>query len=137
MLPVPADLARSWLVDLGHDRLADHVAALVRSTAAHEPPAGDRAAAVVNDVDLAICAAEPHEYERYVDAIRAEYAWLDDRSFADGRARVLESLLARPRLYHTPELAPILEPRARHNLTTELAALGGDGGRDLDLDPDR
>ena len=85
-----AELARDWLTEQG---LASgpEVADLIEMTAGHRLAAqATRAAAVVHDVDLAILGAMPDEYDRYVDAIRAEYAHLDDETFRAGRRTVLE-----------------------------------------------
>lgn len=103
------------------------VAGLVLATADHTAPPGDRAAQALLDADLAILAAEPGEYERYRQAVRAEYAHVSDDQWRAGRAAVLRSLLAKEPLYL---LAHHWEAPARRNLAAELAALG-------DGDPER
>jgi predicted metal-dependent HD superfamily phosphohydrolase len=118
-----AELARSWLREQ-QLHCADEVADLIEMTAGHHvvDPAR-RPAAVVHDVDLAILGAIDHEYDRYVDAIRREYAHLDDQAFRSGRRSVLESFRAMDPIFVTAELAPVLELRARANISRELDQL--------------
>lgn len=118
-----AELARSWLTE---QRLAcsDEVGDLIEMTAGHALAGPvERSAAVVHDVDLAILGAMAHEYDRYVDAIRLEYAHLDDEPFRAGRRAVLERFQAMDRIFVTAELAPVLESRARANIARELDQL--------------
>ncbi|MBB5870652.1 putative metal-dependent HD superfamily phosphohydrolase [Allocatelliglobosispora scoriae] len=99
------------------------VARLVRLTAAHAvDPADDRGIALA-DADLAILAGPPAAYDRYVAAVRAEYAHVPDDLWRAGRGAVLQRLLALPRLFHR---SPGLESPARANLTRELAGLAQD-----------
>jgi predicted metal-dependent HD superfamily phosphohydrolase len=98
------------------------VEGLVLATADHTAPPGDRAAQALLDADLAILAAPPDEYERYRQAVRAEYAHVSDDQWRVGRAGVLRSLLAKDPLYL---LAHHWETAARRNLTAELAELEG------------
>lgn len=96
------------------------VEGLVLATLDHTAPPGDRAAQALLDADLAILAAGPEDYERYRQAVRAEYAHVPDDAWRTGRAAVLRSLLAKDPLYL---LAHHREPAARRNLTAELAGL--------------
>jgi predicted metal-dependent HD superfamily phosphohydrolase len=99
------------------------VARLVRLTASHDPLPGDRNGELLSDADLAILAAEPAAYLAYTQAIREEYSYLPDVTFATGRAGVLQTLLGLPRLFHTPALRDRWQEPARRNLTRELASL--------------
>ncbi|MDQ3789332.1 MAG: hypothetical protein M3422_19065 [Actinomycetota bacterium] len=98
------------------------VEGLVLATAEHTAPPGDRAAQALLDADLAILAAPPEEYERYRQAVRAEYTHVTDEQWRAGRAAVLRSLLAKDPLYLR---ARHWEAAARRNLAAELAALEG------------
>ena len=98
------------------------VEGLVLATIDHTAPPGDRVAQALLDADLAILAADPAEYERYRQAVRAEYAHVSDADWRTGRAAVLRSLLAKESLYL---LATHWEAPARRNLAEELAALEG------------
>ena len=100
-------------------------AALVRATAGHAGPADterDLARSVLLDADLAVLARPPEAYDAYLEAVRAEYAHLDDTTWRRGRAQVLRGLLGRDRLYDL--LGEDAETRARTNLARELAGLG-------------
>src|SRR5205085_1494923 len=77
------------------------VARLVRVTATHDPPAGDRDGAVLCDADLAVLGRDADGYRAYTRDVRAEYAHVPDEVFRAGRAGILETLLARPRLFRT------------------------------------
>jgi predicted metal-dependent HD superfamily phosphohydrolase len=123
----PGDEERS--ARLAEDELAAEdvdaaeVARLVRLTATHEPAAGDVAGAQLSDADLAILAAPPDRYAEYVAGVRRDYADLGDEAFRAGRAAVLRDLLSRAQLFATGHGRREWAPRARANLTAELAEL--------------
>ncbi|MFI8433684.1 hypothetical protein ACIGJO_08030 [Streptomyces sp. NPDC079020] len=99
------------------------VARLVRLTVTHDPAPGDRNGEVLCDADLAVLAGGPKEYGTYAAQVREEYGFVPDDAFREGRAAVLRQLLELPRLFRTPHGTAEWEPRARHNLTTELELL--------------
>lgn len=105
----------------------ERVAELVRCTSDHRPPAGDLAAAVLCDADLAVLGWPPEDYRWYAAAVRREYAHVDEAAWRVGRAAVLRDLLARERLYTTPTGRTRREAAARANLAAELSSLTGDG----------
>jgi predicted metal-dependent HD superfamily phosphohydrolase len=117
-----AQLAEQSLADTS---LADEVARLVRVTEHHRPDADDVAGQVLCDADLAILAAPPERYASYVEGVRAEYAHVPDADFAIGRAAVLQDLLAKPSLFHTPAARDRWEEAARANIERELATSSG------------
>jgi predicted metal-dependent HD superfamily phosphohydrolase len=100
----------------------DKVKALILSTT-HNRAASDVDSAVLLDADLAILGATASRYDEYSVAIRREYAWVGDADFRRGRAQVLRSFLARPRIYATARMFRERENEARANLTREIAAL--------------
>ncbi len=119
-----AELAAEVLTGLGVP--AQRVAAvsrLVLMTATHDPAPGDADGAVLSDADLAILACPPQRYHRYVAAVREEYAHVPDDLFRTGRAAVLRTLEAAPRLYRTAPAQQRWEAAARANIARELAAL--------------
>ena len=118
---VSAERARAGLRGLVADERLDEVARLVRLTAGHDPAPDDANGAVLCDADLAVLASPPEAYAGYASAIRDEYGHLSDAEFTAGRIAVLERLLALPRLYRLPAVAADWTPRARANLTAELA----------------
>ncbi|MFJ2704893.1 hypothetical protein ACIO3R_17040 [Streptomyces sp. NPDC087428] len=99
------------------------VARLVRLTVTHDPADGDSNGEVLCDADLAVLASPPKEYAQYAAQVREEYGFVPDEAFREGRAAVLRQLLELPRLFRTPHGAAEWEPRARHNLLTELELL--------------
>jgi predicted metal-dependent HD superfamily phosphohydrolase len=96
---------------------------LIEMTVTHDAAESDEQATTLADADLAILGSPSERYERYAAAVRAEYSDFDDAAWRDGRARVLEALLARPHLFHHPSLRR-WEERARRNMRSELAELG-------------
>lgn len=100
---------------------AARIARLIEATACHLESEGD--AALVIDLDLSVLGATPARYARYEEDIRREYAAFDARQYAEGRALILDGFLRRPRIYQTPDLAALLEERARTNLARALGAL--------------
>ncbi|WP_435738813.1 DUF4031 domain-containing protein [Cellulosimicrobium sp. PMB13] len=119
-----AELATTALAPHTDARAVAEIARLVLLTTHHDPAPDDRAGALVSDADLAILAAAPDRYARYVRQVRAEYAHVPDDAFRAGRAAVLRSLLDAGPLYRTPFAVERWEDRARANLVAELADLG-------------
>lgn len=78
---------------------------------------------LIADIDLAILAAPPNEYDRYRHAIRAEYAFASDADFRTGRAKFLQKMLDGPHIFHTAHFRAVAEAAARTNLRRELAEL--------------
>jgi predicted metal-dependent HD superfamily phosphohydrolase len=103
--------------------LIGEVARLVRLTATHDPPRGDRNGEALSDADLAILAAPADRYLAYTAAVRGEYAHLSDEVFSAGRARILQALLEQPAVYRTPYARERWEALARCNLDAELRSL--------------
>jgi predicted metal-dependent HD superfamily phosphohydrolase len=120
---VSAARARVGLRGLVSEERIDEVERLVLLTATHDPADDDANGAVLCDADLAVLAGPPDAYAGYASAVRAEYGHLSDAEFTAGRAAVLESLLALPRLFRLPAVAGDWTPRARANLTAELTLL--------------
>lgn len=119
-------LAEYELVVLAVDvPLVAEVGRLVRLTVEHNPEPADRNGQVLSDADLAVLALAPAEYRSNTAKVRAEYGHVSDADFRAGRARVIESLLAGPALYRTPEGRRLWEDAARRNLTAELRSLSG------------
>jgi predicted metal-dependent HD superfamily phosphohydrolase len=99
------------------------VARLVRLTESHDPADDDANGCALSDADLGVLALPAPEYADYAAAVRAEYGHLEDAVFDAGRARVLASLAARPRIFRTAYGRELWEQPARDNLERELAAL--------------
>jgi len=74
----------------------------------------------IADIDLTILGRPAEEFDAYELAIRREYVHVSDGDFAAGRARFVEGLLARPRIYATPTFGGRYEESARQNLWRSL-----------------
>ena len=101
---------------------------LVRATAAHElPESADLPAGyepvdiqLFLDADMAILAAEPARYRRYLRGVRSEYSHFDDEAFRTGRTTFLHSVLERERIFLSERARELWEEPARVNLRAEL-----------------
>jgi predicted metal-dependent HD superfamily phosphohydrolase len=105
------------------DDAVRRVAQLVLSTLAHEALAGDPVAAALLDADLAILGAEPAVYDRYAQAVRAEFSSVPDDLWRAGRPAVLTSLLGRSSVFVTEPAIGRWEAAARANMQSELSRL--------------
>jgi predicted metal-dependent HD superfamily phosphohydrolase len=74
-------------------------------------------------MDLAILGSTPDDFAAYEAAVRREYAWVLEPLWIEGRRKVLESFLARPAIYASPQFRASHEATARKNLARSLAAL--------------
>lgn len=99
------------------------VARLICLTANHTTDPADHTGAILCDADLAILGMDAEQYDRYVEAVRAEYGHLDDKTWRHGRRTVLRSYLDRPRIYVTEEGRRRWEAAARTNISRELEQL--------------
>jgi predicted metal-dependent HD superfamily phosphohydrolase len=107
---------------------AGEVARLVRLTAGHAVEPGDRNGALLADADLAILASDSSAYDRYAEAVRAEYAAVPDEAFRPGRAAILAKLANLANLAKLYRIVPARAEwtaRARANLRAEITRLGG------------
>lgn len=104
------------------------VCLLVRATATHELheltnlPTGYEPAdiEVFLDADMAILAAKPARYRRYLRGVRSEYSRFDDEAFRTGRTSFLRSILERERVFLSHQARQLWEEPARTNLRAEL-----------------
>jgi predicted metal-dependent HD superfamily phosphohydrolase len=118
-----ADWARASVLQAGlRAEVAGRVHELVMATR-HQAIPHDADSRLLVDVDLSILGAEPGRFDEFDEQVRAEYAHVPDAAFREGRSRILDGFLARPRLYGTDPLFQALEERARSNLRRALARL--------------
>ena len=94
----------------------ERVAALIMATREHSASASSPDAALLVDIDLSILGAAPETFQRFERAIRAEYAAIEPRLYANGRAGVLKRLAARSPLYATELINSELSAQAMRNL---------------------
>ena len=116
-----AEIARMLATQLaiGHP---DHVAELVLATA-HSATSLTGDAALIVDIDLSILGSDEPTYNAYAQAIREEYAFVEEQAYRDGRAAVLQSFLDRSSIYNTAQGRASHEDRAHANLTREIKTL--------------
>lgn len=118
-----AELASDKLAHLVGRREAAEVARLVRVTQTHEPDPDDRQGAILADADLSILGTPLGRYQVYARDVRLDYAHVPDPLFAAGRLVVLESLLARDRLFHTSQGRRLWQDAADTNVDAEASEL--------------
>lgn len=99
---------------------------LILLTRNHEARDGDGDGQILSDADLATLGAPSPVYERYAEAIRREYAWVDAPTYRSGRVALLRRLLERPSIYYTIAMQEEREQQARQNLREEIERLSTD-----------
>lgn len=107
----------------------DSVSSLVMATKDHAP-SRDADTQLLLDIDLAILGAEPARFNESTAQVREEYVHVPDEQWREGRARVLQGFLDRPRIYGTPQFHAARERRARENLAASLRSLAVAGARE-------
>lgn len=118
-----ATLADGAMKRIGIDReTAQPVRGLILATRHAQPPV-DADAALLVDIDLSILGQPEAVFDEYERGVRFEYAWVPEADFRAGRSKVLQSFLARPRIYCTDHFRGALEAGARANLARSLARL--------------
>lgn len=119
-----ADLARFELMSIGWLGVdVERVATMVEATQHHRAEPSDTDTLLFLDLDLSVLASPVPQYDAYCRAIRAEFDWVPESDYRQGRTRVLESFAQRDAIYRTPELALAWDAPARANLRRELSSL--------------
>jgi predicted metal-dependent HD superfamily phosphohydrolase len=122
-----ADLAERALAELEVDAgVRARVRAIILATKRHQPT-GDPAGDLFLDADLSVLGADPDVFDAYERGVRAEWSWVPDAAFADGRATFVRGMLARPAIFLTERYRARLEARARKNLERSLVRLAAPG----------
>jgi len=120
-----ADWASSCIAKAGAGaEVAQRVHSLIMQTR-HKIPPEDADAQLLVDIDLSILGAPTQRFDESDLQVRAEYSHVADAAYREGRRAILQSFLARPRLYRTDYFHSRLEERARVNLQRALARLDG------------
>ena len=99
----------------------ERITALILATQTHIPKTTD--AQLMVDIDLAILGSDRPTYDAYAQGIRQEYQWVSATQYQIGRARILNTFLARPTIFHTAPFRQRYEVQARENLHWELRNL--------------
>jgi len=96
----------------------------INATKTHQlKQADDEDTAWLLDFDLAILGSDWETYNKYLDKIRKEYSIFPTFLYQRGRKKVLQLLLERKQLFHTPYYIDRFEETARENLQRELSLL--------------
>jgi predicted metal-dependent HD superfamily phosphohydrolase len=103
----------------------NHAAEAILATRDHKTDTDDIVVQTVVDLDLAILGSGAAEYDRYVRAIRTEFATVREDAWRAGRAQFLEKMLGRDRIYSTVWGHDRFEKAARANMAREVAFLKG------------
>lgn len=74
-------------------------------------------------MDLSILGQPKERFREYETQIRREYEWVPVTTFAAKRAEILESFLARERIYTNEYFFSKYEQRARQNLRDSIRIL--------------
>jgi predicted metal-dependent HD superfamily phosphohydrolase len=118
-----AQLARADLAEAeAPESLLKEVEALILATRHQQPPVTADEQLLV-DCDLAILGQPAAAFDAYEKAIRVEYDWVPDTAFREGRAKVLNSFLARPTIYSLPYFQQRYEAPSRTNVARSIQAL--------------
>jgi predicted metal-dependent HD superfamily phosphohydrolase len=129
-----AELAVRLLKGSGAKLDADLIHAMIMATQHHNfLEAND--IALVCDLDLSVLALPPIDYAGYVEAVRAEYAWVPEPLFNQSRERFLQEMLDQRDIYQHSALAGLWDHRARENLANELAILSNKTTHEASLAP--
>lgn len=116
-----AEWARRALAELGvASIIIAQVVDLVRATDHRVEGVRSPMADLLLDIDLAILGAAPERFKEYEQQVRAEYAWVPEERYQEGRSALLAEFRARALgsgqpLYRTNEGRALL-PQARENL---------------------
>lgn len=118
-----ADLAIRHLAGMGADaHLQQKVHRLILATTHAAEPA-DQDEALLIDVDLATLGSDRETFEAYESAIRHEYRLVPGPLYRRKRKAILQSFLARPAIYTTPDFRKSREDLARSNLKWAISRL--------------
>lgn len=118
-----ADWAQSFLIDSGAKQgLADRVHKLIMATL-HAVEAADGNARLLVDIDLSILGEVETIYDQFEKSVRKEYALVPEFLFRKKRVEILNSFLARNRIYSNNFFYQRYEERARKNIKGAISKL--------------
>ncbi len=120
-----ADISEKRLKSLRiNEKRLNFVKKLIVSTKNHQIIIeGNTDNAIFLDLDLSILGTDWHNYKKYTESIRREYAIYPDFMYNNGRKKVLNHFLERKTLYFTQVYQTKFETKARENLIKEIELL--------------
>lgn len=104
-------------------KIIELVTEMILATKSHNGQNLSEDAKLFLDMDLAILGMSKDIYEKYNNAIRAEYAWVPEETFRTGRRKILQNFIERDRIYFTDEMQTRFEEQARRNINGEIQSL--------------
>ena len=125
----PAGLREELLTAWSEPHRCYHVMATQHGLTQEPAPAALRSnldAKLLIDIDLSILGSPPERFERferYDRNVRKEYAWVPGLRYQQARARVPQTFLDRPRIFHAEPAVALLKVQARTNLVAALSRL--------------
>ena len=96
---------------------------LILRTEGHNTTHATPDEALFLDFDLSILAADRKTYIEYAENIRAEYSWVSEDAYLNGRKQVLQGFLDREAIYTSRLGQQLWETKARENMAWELGLL--------------
>ena len=121
-----ADYATDALVRLGvGEDVIERVEDLIMATSKHFNGDGtyDKDTQILLDADLVTLGAAASESHAFADAIRKEFITVPDETYLPKRIEMMQSLLARERVFYTRPMREAYEAQARANVSRELDRL--------------
>lgn len=95
---------------------------LILATASHQKHT-QASINLFTDADLSILAVKKKTYKKYLQAIREEYNFYEDKDFYQGRIKVIQHFLKQQSIYKSKYFYQKYEDKARKNLRDELKSL--------------
>jgi len=118
-----ADWSARFLLGAGASSvLAERVSGLILATR-HEAAVDDADTALLIDVDLSILGTDANRYALFERQVRLEYRWIPGIVYRRKRAHVLESFLARERIFSSELFYLSYERSARENMASAVSHL--------------
>ncbi|MBS9779629.1 MAG: N-methyl-D-aspartate receptor NMDAR2C subunit [Moraxellaceae bacterium] len=116
-----AELASQFLQEnQANNALIDKVYQLIMATC-HNANLQDNDEQLITDIDLTILGSSEKVYQQFEQNVRKEYKLIPSFIYYKKRKQVLESFLAKQRIYHHDYFYQKFEKMARKNLTLAIA----------------
>ncbi|MBS9780521.1 MAG: N-methyl-D-aspartate receptor NMDAR2C subunit [Moraxellaceae bacterium] len=117
-----AELASQFLQENQADNaLIDKVYQLIMATC-HNANLQDNDEQLITDIDLTILGSSEKVYQQFEQNVRKEYKLIPSFIYRKKRKQVLQSFLAKQRIYHHDYFYQKFEKTARKNLTLAIAS---------------
>jgi predicted metal-dependent HD superfamily phosphohydrolase len=114
-----AELAEKTLLDNGLSKgFSKHVYEMIIDAVYGKNPT-DKDTMLLRDIDFSILIQDKEKYDKYSKNIAAEYGFMKDDAFANGRKSFLEKILNND-IFLTKEFKELYEDKARENILWEI-----------------